>query len=69
MVFDFDGVKRPKKREVPPQFEDIGYGLCPRCGKTVIKGKTAYGCSGWKEGCDYRRTFDDDQDSVIEQGK
>jgi DNA topoisomerase-3 len=28
-------------------------GSCPRCGKEVIKGKTAYGCSGWKEGCKF----------------
>ncbi|MBC8206102.1 MAG: DNA topoisomerase 3 [Kiritimatiellales bacterium] len=28
-------------------------GACPRCGKEVIKGKTAYGCSGWKEGCKF----------------
>jgi DNA topoisomerase-3 len=27
------------------------WGDCPRCGKEIIKGKTAYGCSGWKEGC------------------
>ncbi|MBT8046077.1 MAG: DNA topoisomerase 3, partial [Pontiella sp.] len=26
-------------------------GDCPLCGKEVIKGKNAYGCSGWKEGC------------------
>ncbi len=26
-------------------------GDCPLCGKNVIKGKAAYGCSGWKEGC------------------
>jgi DNA topoisomerase-3 len=26
-------------------------GSCPLCGKEVIKGRTAYGCSGWKEGC------------------
>lgn len=26
-------------------------GDCPLCGKKIIKGKTAYGCSGWKEGC------------------
>ncbi|HEY5621543.1 MAG TPA: DNA topoisomerase, partial [Pontiella sp.] len=29
------------------------WGDCPVCGKEVIKGKTAYGCSGWKEGCDF----------------
>jgi DNA topoisomerase-3 len=28
-------------------------GDCPLCGKKVIKGKTAYGCSGWKEGCQF----------------
>ena len=32
---------------------------CPLCGKgTIIKGKTAYGCSNWKEGCQYRQPFD-----------
>jgi DNA topoisomerase-3 len=31
---------------------------CPKCGKgKVIKGNTAYGCSRWKEGCDYRVFF------------
>ncbi|VGO20919.1 DNA topoisomerase 3 [Pontiella sulfatireligans] len=29
------------------------FGDCPVCGKEVIKGKTAYGCSGWKEGCKF----------------
>jgi len=28
-------------------------GDCPLCGKEIIKGKTAYGCSGWKEGCSF----------------
>ncbi len=33
---------------------------CPKCGKgTLIKGKTAYGCSRWKEGCDFKITFED----------
>ena len=32
---------------------------CPLCEKgTIIKGKTAYGCSNWKEGCQYRLPFD-----------
>ena len=31
---------------------------CPVCGKgTIIKGKTAYGCSRWREGCDFRHPF------------
>ncbi|RMG77321.1 MAG: type IA DNA topoisomerase, partial [Bacteroidetes bacterium] len=34
--------------------------VCPKCGKgQVMKGKTAYGCSRWASGCDYRVTFDD----------
>lgn len=29
--------------------------VCPECGKGhIIKGKTAYGCSKWKEGCTFR---------------
>ena len=31
---------------------------CPLCGKgTIIKGKTAYGCSEWKNGCNFRNPF------------
>ena len=31
---------------------------CPLCGKgTIIKGKTAYGCSNWRNGCTYRVAF------------
>lgn len=26
-------------------------GNCPRCGKSVIENKTAFGCSGWRDGC------------------
>ena len=33
--------------------------MCPVCGKgTIIKGKTAYGCSNWRNGCTYRVDFD-----------
>lgn len=32
--------------------------VCPLCGKgTVVKGKTAYGCSNWASGCTYRVPF------------
>ena len=31
---------------------------CPLCGEGhIIKGKTAYGCSRWKEGCTWRQPF------------
>ena len=33
---------------------------CPQCKKgTVIKGKSAYGCSEYKSGCDFRYNFED----------
>ena len=32
--------------------------VCPVCGKGhIIKGKTAYGCSEWKNGCTFRSPF------------
>ena len=32
---------------------------CPLCGKGhVIRGKTAFGCSEWKNGCQWRQPFD-----------
>lgn len=32
---------------------------CPVCGKgTIIKGKTAYGCSRWQEGCTFRQPIE-----------
>lgn len=31
---------------------------CPRCeGGEVIRGRSAWGCSRWREGCDWRREF------------
>ncbi len=31
---------------------------CPRCRKgKIVKGKTAYGCSNWKSGCDFKVSF------------
>ena len=33
---------------------------CPVCGQgTIIKGKTAYGCSRWKEGCTFRQPIEE----------
>ena len=32
---------------------------CPKCGKgVIIKGRTAYGGSLWREGCDWRQSFE-----------
>ena len=42
-----------------PKTSRIRAGMkCPVCGQgKVIKGKTAYGCSRWKEGCNFRKPF------------
>lgn len=29
------------------------WGTCPLCGKEMMRGKRAFGCSGWKEGCTF----------------
>lgn len=49
-----------KPTKVQPTTEDNIIGKkCPLCGTgTIIKGKTAYGCSNWKNGCNYRVAFD-----------
>ena len=40
------------------QPDDIIGQLCPVCQKGhIIKGRTAYGCSEWKNGCTYRKPF------------
>ncbi|HHB78625.1 MAG TPA: type IA DNA topoisomerase [Saprospiraceae bacterium] len=34
--------------------------ICPKCKKgTLLKGQTAYGCSRWKDGCDFKFLFED----------
>lgn len=59
--------KEPKKRaprkpaaKKAEQTTDALVGQpCPLCGKgTVIKGKTAYGCSEWRSGCTFRKPFE-----------
>ena len=54
-----------KKRERKPAASKVKDNLvgkpCPVCGKgTIIKGKTAYGCSEWKNGCTFRKGFEKD---------
>ena len=34
-------------------YRDI-IGICPLCGKDVVKGKYNYGCTGYKEGCNFK---------------
>ena len=41
-----------------PQADPMVGKPCPLCGRgTLIKGKSAYGCSRWREGCTYRLPF------------
>jgi DNA topoisomerase-3 len=55
--------KKPKSdvKEAPQviKVDDSMLGkACPLCGKgIIIKGKTAYGCSDWKNGCTFRQGF------------
>jgi len=45
-----------KKKTITQQAAPV----CPKCGVgKVVKGKTAYGCSAWKNGCSFRFSFDD----------
>ena len=50
---------RKKAVDVPAVLTDEWIGKpCPLCGKgTIIKGKTAYGCSEWRNGCTFRSPF------------
>jgi len=51
--------KNPKAEIQEPKADDIVGKPCPKCGKgQIIKGRSAYGCSEWKSGCDWRKPFD-----------
>lgn len=56
---------RAKKEKTKKSESEITEGkACPKCGKGIIlKGKTAYGCSRWKEGCDFRMPFAEQQNT------
>lgn len=49
---DSNGEAKPKRKIIRAGSK------CPQCGEgKVIKGHTAYGCSRWKEGCNWRKPF------------
>lgn len=57
-----EGKRKSSKTKKEPsetsQNDDFIGKPCPLCGKGhIIKGKTAYGCSEWKNGCSYRKPF------------
>lgn len=52
------------QKEAVPQADDLVGKPCPVCGKgTIIKGKTAYGCSRWKDGCNFRQPINKETES------
>lgn len=53
--------KREPKKPAPASAPQDPVGApCPLCGKgVIIKGKTAYGCSEWKNGCAYRKGIEE----------
>ena len=55
-----DTEKKPrKKREKTTPSPKPTVVKCPICGKgDVVKGRTAYGCSAWQEGCNFRLPFE-----------
>jgi len=49
----------PKKTSAKAKTSSSEENNCPKCKKgTIIKGKTAYGCSAYKTGCDFRFSYD-----------
>lgn len=45
----------PRKKDAPKAILLKPGDKCPKCGQgTIIRGRTAMGCSRWKEGCEFR---------------
>lgn len=54
---DFE-IRFDEKEEVAKKEKNDDF-ICPKCKKgKIIKGKSAFGCSEWKTGCDFRTSFD-----------
>ena len=50
---------REKKKSEPKTAKQPPVVVCPQCGKgEIVKGRTAYGCSAWQQGCSFRLPFD-----------
>ena len=53
-----DGENAEKKPRKPRAKKEKPL-LCPVCGKgSILRGKTAYGCSEYKNGCNFRMNYD-----------
>lgn len=62
---NFQLVLEPKKTVAKAVPDELA---CPKCKKgTVLKGKTAYGCSHYKSGCNFKVTFEQVRAQLKEQ--
>ena len=61
---DFTFPDRPAMKERRDEPKKL---FCPVCGKPILKGKTAYGCEGWKDGCTFRFPFVSDDNAENEK--
>lgn len=62
---NFQLVLEPKKTVAKAVPDELA---CPQCKKgTVLKGKTAYGCSHYKSGCNFKVTFEQVRAQLKEQ--
>jgi DNA topoisomerase-3 len=62
---NFQLVLEPKKTVAKAVPDEL---TCPKCKKgTVLKGKTAYGCSHYKSGCHFKVTFEQVRAQLQEQ--
>lgn len=55
-----DSSDKPKRtRKTTPKITSLEEIVCPKCGSGhILKGKTAYGCSNFRSGCDLRLPFE-----------
>lgn len=58
-----DAPKKPRKKATKKKDEMVRVkegDVCPLCGKgTIIRGRTALGCSEWKAGCGFRQALEE----------
>ncbi|MGS2726143.1 DNA topoisomerase 3 [Psychroserpens sp. BH13MA-6] len=56
----FKLVLEPKTKNLkPPSSQSTDTIICPKCHQgSIIKGKSAYGCSAYKSGCDFKMSFE-----------
>lgn len=49
---------KPPRKSAGTSKADVADLTCPKCKQaTLLKGKQAYGCGRWREGCDFRLPF------------